>query len=453
MIEYWSVLITKSIKKLGIDKAIAYSALAKIVQAGGGLALIALISVFLTKEEQGFYYTFGSIIAIQIFFELGLNSIITQYVAHEIVHLKWESTNEVSGSPIHLSRVSSLLRFSLRLFSFLALALFIILELSGYYFFSKFSDSDVQWQLPWQVVALSTSLMLPMSAMLAFMEGLGKVKEVAKMRLGQSVVNIATIAIMFVVHAGLMAVGIAGLASFLYVLGSILFSNCKDLIFSIFKQKREWAVSYWNEIFPYQYKIALSWISGYFIFQLFNPVLFAIAGPVVAGQMGMTLAAFTGISNLSMSWINTKVPLFSGLIAQHKYNELDAIFGRTVGQLIFTNVLLIAVFITSVLAARLLLIPLADRFLSNLPLIVLAVTVIVNQVIFSWATYLRCHKREPFLLNSIIVGILCATSTFTIGKWYGLIGMVSGYAIIVIAVAFPWAAYIFFTKRKLWHSA
>ena len=37
---------------------------------------------------------------------------------------------------------------------------------------------------------------------------------------------------------------------------------------------------------------------GYFIFQLFNPVLFATEGAVVAGQMGMTLAALNGIKHL-----------------------------------------------------------------------------------------------------------------------------------------------------------
>jgi O-antigen/teichoic acid export membrane protein len=69
--------------KIGIDKAVGYTLSARIIQAFGSFVSLYLIALYLTKEEQGFYYTFGSILAIQVFFELGLNGIITQYAAHE----------------------------------------------------------------------------------------------------------------------------------------------------------------------------------------------------------------------------------------------------------------------------------------------------------------------------------------------------------------------------------
>ena len=74
--------------KIGMDKYIAYSSGANILRAFTGLASIYFISLCLTGEEQGYYYTFGSILAIQVFFELGFTGIITQYVAHEQAHLK-----------------------------------------------------------------------------------------------------------------------------------------------------------------------------------------------------------------------------------------------------------------------------------------------------------------------------------------------------------------------------
>ena len=52
------------LKKLGIDKAIAYSSGARIVQAFTGVGSIFFISTFLSGVEQGFYYTFGSLVAI-----------------------------------------------------------------------------------------------------------------------------------------------------------------------------------------------------------------------------------------------------------------------------------------------------------------------------------------------------------------------------------------------------
>ena len=72
---------------IGIDKSISYTITARLIQAIGTLANLFLISRILSSNEQGYYYTFGSIIAIQVFFELGLNTIIIQFVAHEVAHL------------------------------------------------------------------------------------------------------------------------------------------------------------------------------------------------------------------------------------------------------------------------------------------------------------------------------------------------------------------------------
>ena len=128
-----------------------------------------------------------------------------------------------------------------------------------------------------------------------------------------------------------------------------------------------------KEIFPYQWKIALSWISGYFIFQLFNPVLFATEGAVVAGQMGMTLSVLNAVQAFSMSWMNTKVPRLSGLIEMKQYTELDAIFNKTLKQMMTVClVLLMGIFgVVFILKQTQLSIGgsiLGNRFLDFLPL-------------------------------------------------------------------------------------
>jgi O-antigen/teichoic acid export membrane protein len=214
-------------------------------------------------------------------------------------------------------------------------------------------------------------------------------------------------------------------------------------------------VHYRSEIFPYQWKIALSWISGYFIFQLFNPVLFATEGAIVAGQMGMTLAALNGIQSLSLAWISTKVPLFSGLIAQKEYNKLDNIFNKTLKQSALINFaglafLMLVIYLIRYFSIEISGKSLGNRFLNYLPLFLMMIPIFLNQIITSWATYLRCHKKEPYLINSIIGGILCALSTVLLGKYFGIIGVTSGYCILTILLL-PWGYYIFKTKKSEWH--
>ena len=94
--------------------------------------------------------------------------------------------------------------------------------------------------------------------------------------------------------------------------------------------------------------------------------------------------------------------------------------------------------------------PLSNRFLEFVPLIFMMIPVILNQLVASWATYLRCHKKEPYLINSIIGGLLCTLSTLILGNYYGVIGITFGYMFINILML-PWSYHIFIKKRNEWH--
>lgn len=451
------VLLRRIASKIGIDKSIFFTSLARFIQAIGGIVSILFVAKYLTGIEQGFYYTFGSIVAIQVFFELGLNGIITQYVAHEASHLKWETPSLLTGSEKYQSRLSSLLHFSVKWYFCFAAVLLISLVVAGFVFFTKYQTSanDANWKLPWLLLAVSTALNLLLAPVLAFLEGLGKVKEIAKIRLYQQCVGLVVVWGGLFLGAQLFVAGINGIVSILLTITLILCSNFKSIIANLWKIRITERVNYIKEIFPYQWKIALSWISGYFIFQLFNPVLFATEGAVVAGQMGMTLAVLNGIQALSLSWITTKVPLFSGLIAQKQYAQLNVVFNRTLKQSVFINGLALIGMLIAIYAIRYFHITigginLGNRFLDYLPMVLMMIPLFINQFVTSWATYLRCHKQEPLLLNSIIGGILCCLSTVLLGKYHGVLGITSGYCFIVFAMSF-WARWIFIDKKDEWH--
>lgn len=437
--------------KAGIDGAVGFTILTRIIQAAGGLISIAFIAKFLSPKEQGYYYTFASILAIQVFFELGLSGIITQYTAHEFAHLQVVN-GELLGDAYFKSRLSSLLRFCVKWFGVLSIFLFLLLIAVGFYFFDNFNKgTGVNWENPWALLCISTSLNLFIDPVLAFIDGLGDVRDMAKVRLIQKTTNIVLLFLFFSLgfklYSSALASSIAVVVNYL----QINFSEKKQKLKAIWKLRDEWSINYLNEIFPFQWRIALSWISGYFIFQLFNPVLFAFDGPIVAGQMGMSLQILNGIASLSMSLIVTKIPLFSSLIAQKNYEKLNTAFNQALKSQMFINLSIICLFYLSYLTIYFDKITFSQRFLPPVPFAMLSIATIVNQIIFSWATYLRCHKQEPFLINSIVIGLICAASTFFLGKYWGMIGIVSGYSAVTVAIGLPWAYYIFKTKKYLWH--
>ena len=445
-------------QKLGVDKAIFFTLLSRGLQISTALFTVFFIAKNLSPEEQGFYYTFGSIVALQVFFELGLTSIITQFVAHEASHLKLNSEFKMEGEALYRSRLSSLLKFCTKWYLIIAFLVFVALGTLGSIFFTKYSveHKDIEWFLPWILLAIGTAFNLLLSPITAFLEGLGKVKEVAQLRFVQQIIH------PIVVWGGLSIGGklfVSGADAFIrvFVVAIILIkSPFFKILKNIWMDSGIEKVLYMKEIFPYQWRIALSWVSGYFIFQLFNPVLFATEGAKVAGQMGMTLTALNGVQSLTQSWINTKVPKMSGLIAQKDYKNLDSLFAKTMKQMLLIGTLAILCFIAVIYLIQsqgitFLGMDIGNRFLPIIPLSLMAWSSWTMVPISPWATYLRCHKKEPLLLNSVVMGILCCLSTVTLGYKYGLYGITIGVAALRI-ISLSWIYHTYKTKKREWHN-
>lgn len=147
--------------------------------------------------------------------------------------------------------------------------------------------------------------------------------------------------------------------------------------------------------------------------------------------------------------------MMSKLIALREYVKLDTMFKQTLKQMVSVcSVLLAAFFLclcilnTSQLEFNNTI--LADRFLGYVPTLLMIVPIFLQQFTGSWATYLRCHKKEPFLVNSVVGGLLCMASTIGLGNIFGLYGITVGYCIIQIFLCF-WAHKIYISKKTEWH--
>lgn len=441
-------VLAKLAKLAGMDKAVAYSAGSRVVAALSGVASIFFIYRYLSDEQQGFYFTFGSIVALQVFFELGLTNIITQFVSHEYAHVK-EGGESAGGN---MSRLAHLLRFSVKWYAVAATLYMLFILAAGFWFFRRYTpDADSSlWMSPWILVSAASACNMFMAVILALLKGVDKVKEVSKVVFFQQLFMPVSIWIGLMCGLGLYVVGIGYFVSFVtacvLIPGEGLLRPLRELWRVTVKER----VDYAKEIFPYQWRVSLSWASGYFVFQLFNPVLFATSGPVVAGQMGMTLAALNGISAFASSWIDTKVPLMSNLIALRRYPELDTVFRRISIQLVVICFLLLLLFVTFVEALKFLDFGLGYRFLPIVPMVMMCGAILANQIGNTWATYLRCHKREPLLANSLVGAVLCGASTLLLGRYCGVVGITGGYlAVRVVMVLWNYRVYVI--KKKEWH--
>lgn len=438
--------------KIGLDRAIGFTVLARGWSSAAGLVTVILIARFLTRAEQGYYYTFSSLVALQIVFELGFSFVILQMASHERAHLTISADQQISGDIVAHRRLASVIQKSVRWYSIAACLLSVFLLTSGTYFFSTHGQAgdSVAWRIPWYADALAATVTFILDPFLSFLEGCGYVANVARLRFMQAVVGSVLAWLALVIHQGLyapamMIFGMAGTTA-VWLLGK------RTLLLGLLRfDPGESRIHWWKEVWPFQWRIAISWLSGYFIYQLFNPVLFAYRGAVVAGQMGMSLSLVNALQAVAIAWLNTKAAPFGALVARKQYGELDHLFFRTLRQAV-------GVFVAGSAAVALGLLYLnyehlrfADRLLSPICVIGMLLSTAINVVVFGEALYLRAHKQEKFLMNSILSALLVAPSTYFLGKYYGAAGMVVGNLAIGIFMGLPFGTYVFWKYRKLWH--
>jgi hypothetical protein len=440
---------------VGVDRAIFYTVLARGWGAISGPISILFVAQFLTREEQGFYYTFGSVLALQVFFELGLAYVIMQSVSHENAHLEWSADGmRVTGDPHVKGRLASYFRLALKWYAAIAVLASLVLAPIGFWFFGRYQPTHVtvHWELPWLLLVLFTAMNLLLTPLYGVLEGCGKVSEIAALHARQGVIGSVVFWLAMALQLKLYAAPLLSLMSVCVA------------VFWLFRTRRAFfadlirtpipegsAIRWRQEVLPFQWRISLSWLSGFFIFQLANPVMFRYHGAVEAGRMGMTMRIIDSITALGFAWVSTKSAPFGGYIARREFATLDRIFKKAALQSVAVVVLGGAAFIAGYFVLAQLEVPLIGRLLDPLPTCFLIGTAIINCAIFSQAVYLRAHKQEPFLINSLVGAVLVPAVMYFLGRPYGAVGIAAGMFACGMLVGLPLATWIFYKKREQWH--
>lgn len=416
-----------------------------------GTATTVLLPVFLSPTEQGFYYTFGSVLALQVFFELGLNHVLTQLAGHSAAHLHRTPDGKLEGDLRWRRAVASLLALSQKWNTIMATLFAIAMLTGGVYFFEHRGTLPIsQWIGPWVALIFAAAVNLALSARLAICEGIGEVADVAKLRLRQSVVGYLLLWLLLFSGQGLSAVVAVPLTSAIATAWWLRrHPNLRLLRMEVAQEPHANDEGYeWRrDIFPLQWKIALSWASGYFIFNFLTPVVFALQGPIEAGRLGLALTIFSAVSTVSISWIAAKVPTFAAHIARHERSALNTLFDhqvrRSVGaSFVCSLAVIVAAFAAGHFAPKVL-----DRLPSLTCLVMLAGVTVANAFVFAMAAYMRAHKEEPLLFQSLATAALIGIGVF-FGAHHTLQATVAAYTAATLLVSLPWCAKLFLKYRS-----
>lgn len=168
------------LKSFGVNRAIGFGVLTRMWSALAGPLTILLIATRFSKVEQGYYYTFSSLLALQIFFELGLLTVLAQFAAHEFAFLSWGEKGEIKGSEAHRDRFVDLLGKGFKWYTVSAVLLIIALIPAGLYFFTQSPANVVEftWRLPWALAVIGVGCNLLLIPFYAVITGSGDVASI-----------------------------------------------------------------------------------------------------------------------------------------------------------------------------------------------------------------------------------------------------------------------------------
>jgi hypothetical protein len=417
----------------------------------GSVVTVLMIVRFLTPVEQGYYYALWSLVALQNVFELGFSFVILQIAAHERAHLHFHHDGSVTGSAVAHGRLASVLQRAVLWYACAAVIMGIVLILGGTYFFSahqQFAQSAA-WQMPLRTTVIACALTFSIGPVLAFLEGCGQVAQVAHMRLFQSIVATSAAWVAMLTHHGLFAPAMVLLGQGL-VATLFLFTRRHFLIPLLRLSTTPHTVSWRDEIWPFQWKIAVSWLCDYFIFQLMTPVLFAFRGPAEAGRMGVSMSIVMQLGGILLIWMTTKAAPFGTLVAQRNTRQLDITFFRTLRQSLVLFGLGAASVMAGVITIDNFFPAFSMRFVSWPVFFLLLATALSAHVVQSEALYLRAHKCEPFLIQSILISSATAGSVLLLAKPWGTIGVSLAYFVVMGIAGVISATLIFRAKRRQW---
>tara|TARA_B110000503_G_scaffold131206_1_gene205479 strand:+ start:367 stop:1623 length:1257 start_codon:yes stop_codon:yes gene_type:complete len=412
--------------------------------------MIGMVANTLSQSEQGFYYSFNSMVALQILVELGLSVVIVQVVSHRMADLVWDPNGSLLGSQSDVDRVLYILKKLIQWYAMISVVLISGLIYFGTMFLGgiDYQSEVVFWKLPWILLALSFCYFFMMASIFPFFEGAGRIEEVARVRLIGSIISSFAAFSLFFLDLGLFAP--AAIFLFLGITFHVWLASAwrlKTVKLAMNVAKPPGALTWKRDILPMQWRIAISWISGYAIFHLFTPIMLFYHGPILAGKMGITLAVITGMGTLAGSWVSTKAPLFGRLISNGEFSALDKLFSRVMRQSLWVAIIIALFFLMIIKLVGLYHPALAIRFLNMDTLVMLCYVSIVNHCIFSMAVYLRAHKNELLLANSVFSAALIALSVIFLGKSYGANGAVFGYS-VVMTFSFLWVRIIFLRQKR-----
>lgn len=432
-------------RRLEFDRAVLYALAARVWQTLAGPITVLLIATHFSPELQGYYYAFGSLLAVQSLFELNLSVVLLNAAGHEWPQLRLDDRGRIRGDAQAIDRLAGLDRFGTRWYGVASLLCLVGIGIVGHALFR-----DLPWtgHAAWAASVTAASTMLVLLPRLAILQGCHQMIAVNRNIATQAVCGTLAVWCFVVAGLGLWAVAAAWLSKLVWD-AWLIFGRYAAFFRSLPRQTAP-RVQWRSEIWPLQWRLALQAIAAAAATSSFVLALFHFDLKDAAGRMGMTLSVLNMLLWGGLAWVQTRIPVLAGLSKLNNRNGYDRLFRKITIMTVVAVTLGAIAFWSVVTAMRTMNLSLADRFIGTTAFALLAAAIVTQHLLNCLTIYSRTRQREPFLVPNVLLNLAIAGGCWLVAPLHGELGVAAVYAVLAVGTGIPVWLIVWRRDRKTW---
>ena len=399
-------MIERLVRFLRSDAALAMGARAT---QGAAMGVGALFVIWqMSPTDQGYYFTFISFGILLQLCDFGLSYASLQAASHLV------ATGGTDALP-------SLATLALRINAVVTFVAALVVATLGAWVFERASDvAGIAWFAPWIAFVIGVAVNHLTAPYIFFVEGGLSVARAWRFRLLQEAGS--GVVLLLVLAAGL---GLWSLVAYFWTRCALAIVWKRSVPLgpatSVAYPLRRWR----DELWPFQWRVGLSAISGYLVFQAFGPVLFALRGPAEAGRFSLSLSVMNAIVMVTTAWPISQAAHFGLLLGRRQGRDLSARWNRLLLQSTAFAAVGALVTVVAFIVLRQLVPDVMARFAGPTTTGLLIAAAVAHHVNACISVALRSERRDPLLTLGIVAGV----GTLTLMKVSAIEGELTGIAL------------------------
>jgi len=313
---YIATFSIRLLKFFGVDKKVGTGLLARaigMISAPVG----SLITVWkLSAEQQGLYYLFGSLLALRVLFELGIGMSVVQVAAYAR-----KPVSDGESRPLDTAFVVIVNQWMGKV----SLYYGALAGVGGVVFLFIQYHGEFTTIAAWTLYILIAALQFSSEGRWGLTEGAGFVTEANVLRIKNNIIQ--TLSLWFALLSG------AGLFSF--CIASIIGYFCQEYQFHKFhpwlyaKEKNQFPdrlQHFKSELVTLVRKASQTYLTGYFVFQIQQPICFSLLGAAASARLGFTQSIGSMFIGISSIWLSMNFPKIAHHVADQEFSQAVSLF-------------------------------------------------------------------------------------------------------------------------------